>query len=206
MTRSGSGWHELPGPEHRSVRAVAAAIDSLPGKGRSLVAVDGVDGVGKSTFGDRLALAVDRPVVRASCDDFHHPRAHRNRRGPESPEGFYLDSFDYDTLTRQLLEPFAAGNSFRRRVFDHITDLPVAAEVEEARANAVLVLDGVFLHREQLRGWWDLSVLLDAPPDVAAARLRRRDGVPARQRYVGRHALYFADADPRRHATHVVSW
>lgn len=188
------------------MRTVADAIASLPGDKRNLVAVDGVDGAGKSTFGDRLVLAVDRPVVRASCDDFHHPRAHRYRRGRESPEGFYLDSFNYDALTTGLLEPFAAGRPFRRRAFDHVTDMPVAAELEVAPANAVLVLDGLFLHREHLRGWWDLSVLLDVPPTVAAARLLHREGVPTRHRYVRGQELYFADADPRRHATLVISW
>jgi uridine kinase len=185
---------------------VADAIAGLPTDARKLVAVDGVDGAGKSTFGDLLALAVDRPVVRASCDDFHHPRAHRYRRGRESPEGFYLDSFDYGALTTRLLEPFAAGRPFRRRAFDHVTDRPVAAEVEDAPANAVLVLDGLFLHREQLRGWWSLSVLLDVPPDRAAARLEHRDGVPARQRYVRGQELYFTDSQPQRHATLVISW
>ena len=189
-----------------SVRAVADAIAGLPGNKRNLVAVDGIDGAGKTTFGDRLALAVDRPVVRASCDDFHHPRTHRHRRGRESPEGFYLDSFDYDALTRQLLEPFAAGSPFRRRAFDHVSDLPVAAEVADAPVNAVLVIDGLFLHREQLRGWWDVSVLLKVPPDVAAARLLHRDGAPTRHRYVRGQELYFADAEPRRHATLVVPW
>jgi uridine kinase len=188
------------------VRGVADAVASLPGDKRDLVAVDGVDGAGKTTFADQLALAIDRPVVRASCDDFHHPRRHRYRRGRESPEGFYLDSFDYDTLSSRLLEPFATGSTFRRRAFDHATDLPVAAQVEDAPANAVLVLDGLFLHREQLLDWWDVSVFLDVAPDVAAARLLHRDGAPTRHRYVRGQELYVADAGPRRHATLVVVW
>jgi uridine kinase len=192
--------------DHPSLRLVADAIRRLPRDGRRLVAVDGRDGAGKTTFADRLAAVVDRPVVRASCDDFHHPRAHRHRRGRESPEGFYLDSFDLDALAGRLLEPFAAGARFRTRAFDHVTDQPVAAAPEDAPADAVLVLDGLFLHRERLRGWWDLSVLLDVPPDVAAARLLQRDGVPTRDRYVRGQELYFADADPHRRATLVVGW
>lgn len=204
MTHAGAA--AAPGPEHSSVRAVAEAIARLPRARRNLVAVDGVDGAGKTTFADLLASAVDRPVVRASCDDFHHPRARRYARGRESPEGFYLDSFDYDALASRLLEPFAAGRSFRRRAFDHVADVPVAAETEDAPVDAVLVLDGLFLHRERLRARWDLSVLLDVPPGVAAARLRQREGSPTRDRYVRGQELYFADAQPRRHATLVVAW
>jgi uridine kinase len=59
------------------------------------VAVDGVDGVGKTTFADKLSSAIERigrPVIRASVDGFHNPRELRYRRGRASPEGFYLDS------------------------------------------------------------------------------------------------------------------
>jgi uridine kinase len=42
------------------------------------VAIDGVDGFGKSTFVDQLSAslrAVGRAVVRVSVDNFHYPRA-----------------------------------------------------------------------------------------------------------------------------------
>jgi uridine kinase len=48
----------------------------------------------------------------------------------------------------------------------------VDSALQDAPADAVLVLDGLFLHRSQLRAWWDLSVLLDVPPAVAALRCR----------------------------------
>jgi len=44
------------------------------------VGIDGVDGVGKSMFGDELAqvlAAAGRSVIRASIDGFHNPRAIR---------------------------------------------------------------------------------------------------------------------------------
>jgi len=42
-------------------------------------AVDGIDCAGKTTFADRLAPLLERPVVRASEDDFLHPAAIRSR-------------------------------------------------------------------------------------------------------------------------------
>ena len=41
------------------------------------VAIDGVDGAGKTTFADELGSSVSalgRPVIRASVDGFHNPR------------------------------------------------------------------------------------------------------------------------------------
>jgi uridine kinase len=61
------------------------------------VAIDGVDAAGKTTLADALApvlASLGRPVVRASIDSFHRPRAERYERGRDSPEGYYRDSFD----------------------------------------------------------------------------------------------------------------
>ena len=189
-----------------SLGRAAAAVRDLPRGARMLVAVDGVDGAGKTTFADALAERLDRPAVRASIDDFHNPRALRHRQGHESPQGFYRDSFDLDALVLRLLEPFKAGDPFRRRAFDHVEDAPVDAPLETAPADAVLVLDGLFLHRPGLRDRWDLSILLDVSPAVAAQRLRKRDGVMPRHRYVRGQAIYFDDAHPAARASLVLPW
>lgn len=191
---------------HDSLARAAHAVTLLASDGRQVVAIDGLDGAGKTTFADQLAELLDRPVVRASVDDFHHPRSIRYRRGRESPEGFYLDSYDLAKLTSLLLDPFVAGDAFRRRAFDHVADTPVEAKLEEAPTDAILVLDGLFLHRNELVSRWDLSIWLDVPPRIAALRLLRRDGQPARDRYVRGNELYAADAQPTSRASLVLSW
>ena len=58
--------------------------------GRVIIAVDGIDGAGKTVFADGLAdvFAEDgASVFRASVDGFHRPRAERYARGRDSPEG-----------------------------------------------------------------------------------------------------------------------
>ena len=79
-------------------------------------------------------------------------------------------------------------------------------ESETAPADALLLLDGLFLHRAELRAWWDLSILLDVPPAIAAQRLLLRDGKPTRHRYSRGQEIYFADAQPARHASLVLPW
>jgi uridine kinase len=189
-----------------ALEQAAAAIAGLPRDRRLLVAVDGVDGAGKTTFADRLAPLLDRPVVRAGEDDFLHPAAIRHARGRESPEGFFLDSYDLEALARRLLDPFAAGAPFRRRHFDVAADRPVPGVDEHAPPDALLLLDGLFLHRDELCDRWDLSILLDVPEEVAASRLLARDGSPTRDRYVLGNRLYFAACDPRARASIVLSW
>ena len=69
------------------------------------VAIDGVDAAGKTMFAEELADAVlrlGRPVIRASIDGFHNPRAIRRRRGSPSPEGYFEDSFNYPALSTRF--------------------------------------------------------------------------------------------------------
>lgn len=50
-------------------------------------------------------------TVRVSLDGFHHPAAVRHRRGRHSPEGFFLDSYDYAAFRRLVLDPLAPGGA-----------------------------------------------------------------------------------------------
>jgi uridine kinase len=187
--------------------------------GRVLIAVDGIDGAGKTVFADALAevFAEDGSAVfRASMDDFHRPRAERYQRGRTSPEGYYRDSFDYATFRRALIDPFRDGaqtgatTGFQLAAFDLARDAPVEAAWTTAPRDAVLIVDGVFLHRPELRGIWDWSVWLDVPIDVAAQRLALRDGTdpnpsaPSNRRYRDGQELYLKDAQPRTRASVIV--
>ena len=175
---------------------------------RLLVAVDGVDGAGKTTFADDLAAALRatgggtaRQVVRVGLDDFHHVRQVRYRLGSTSPEGFWLDSYDLRQFIRYVLDPLISGAAeFRDRGHDLATDEVLDPPPVPAAGDAIVIVDGLFLHRHRLRSYWDYSFFLDVPFDVAAARMSVRDGSgavhPNRNRYVGGQRLYFAAADP----------
>lgn len=146
-----------------------------------LVGIDGGDGVGKTWFADELAGVLSErgtPTVRAGVDDFHHERAHRHARG-RTPETVWERSFDYRALRRELLDPWLRGaGSFRRRWHDLATDVHLDEEPEEVPGAGVLVVDGVFLQRPELRDAWDVTVWLEAPDEVRVARLVERDGGP----------------------------
>lgn len=177
--------------------------------------MDGVDGAGKTCFGDEVGSALEaagRPVIRSSVDGFHRPRADRWTRGRTSPEGYYRDSYDYDQLRSVLVDPLGPGGSrsYRTQVFDWRTDSTVAQAAETAPESAVLVLDGIFLHRPELRACWDFSVFLRVDFATSFARMAVRDGSPpdpqdaANRRYVEGQQLYLAEASPERHATVVI--
>jgi uridine kinase len=171
------------------------------------VAVDGVDGVGKTTFADKLGSVVG----------FHNPRELRYRRGRASPEGFYFDSYDYAALRRYLLDPLGPGGSglYRSVVFDHVTDSPVPAQTRAAPPGAALILDGLFLHREELRGMWDFSIFLDAPFEITIPRGAARGPgwggspdptAPSNRRYIEGQQIYLRQDQPQARANVVIDY
>jgi len=87
------------------------------------VAIDGVDGVGKTYLANEIAesLRKSRQVIRASVDEFHNPRSVRYRLGRHSAEGYFRDSFNYLALETVLLDPLSPGATrrYRRAVFDY---------------------------------------------------------------------------------------
>ena len=190
-------------------------IGEVSGPGLTMVAVDGVDGAGKTRFADALAARLEadgQTAVRTGIDGFHNRRAVRYARGKDSPEGFFRDSYDLDALRTALLYPARIGLPFRTAVFDHRTDRPVAVNPLVVPLPAVLIFDGLFLHRKELRDEWDFSIFLDVPFEVSFARMAVRDGsdpdpeAPANRRYREGQKLYFAECDPKRQADVVIDY
>ena len=191
---------------------IAERIARLSPERVARVAIDGVDGAGKTTFADELAdilRMLPREVIRASVDGFHHPRALRYRHGRNSPEGYFEDSYNYAALKEHLLDPLSPGGSrrYRAAVFDHITDTPVSTPEREAPVSSILIFDGIFLHRPELYPYWDASIFLQVDFAVSVSRCASRDGsspdplAPANRRYVEGQRLYLLACEPAKGAT-----
>ncbi|MFY9570168.1 MAG: uridine kinase [Blastocatellia bacterium] len=162
------------------------------------VAIDGVDAAGKTTLADELVTPLERAgrsVIRASIDGFHNPAVVRYQRGDKSPEGYFRDSFNYAGLIDALLDPLGPGGDrcYRRAIFAFRKDLPVDSTMELAVQNSILIFDGVFLLRPELRAYWDFSIFLRATFDVTMTRAETRDSqlhgseAIVRQRYEERY-------------------
>jgi len=193
----------------------AAIVAAQPGH-PTRVAIDGVDGSGKTTLADELVAPLrraGREVVRASIDGFHNPRTVRYARGSDSPEGYFLDSFDCVALRRELLEPMGPNGDckFRTVVFDYRLNRATEAPLEVAPSDVVLLFDGVFLQREELKDFWDVTVWVDVPFDITVERAVARDAMKGvdpvgvrkkyNRRYVPGQRLYMQQCRPHERAS-----
>lgn len=199
------------GTREELVRRLADAIESVKLTHPVRVAVDGRPAAGKTMLADELAVVLrgrGSQVIRASIENFLLPRIRRYRRGVDSPEGCYHDSFDFDALHRVLLDPLGLGGDghFQEAVYDRNTDTALSAPVSTATAEAILLFDGVFLMRPKLIDSWDLRIFVAAAFEETLARARVRDlaslGSTARveqrfrNRYLPSQQLYFDTVHP----------
>jgi uridine kinase len=183
------------------------------------VGVDGVCGVGKTTFTRELVetlRATGREVVHVDSDGFHHVRERRRRQGAMSARGYYEDAYDFDALVKRVLAPLGPGGcgEYAVRVHDLATDEVIGTETATAPADAIVVFDATFVQRGALREHWDEVVFLDADPLVATSRGVARDSgamggeTAARAAYESRYAaacaIYLAEEEPADKATVVV--
>jgi uridine kinase len=214
-----TGQNVDSGTRDELLDGLAEAVGSITIAHPTRVAIDGPPAAGKTTLADELAVVLrarGREVMRATIEDFLTSQSYRYRRGEDSAEGCYHDSFDFGALHRALLDPLGPGGDrrFRRAVYDKATDTALSEPVTTADADAVLLFDGVFLLRPELIDGWDLRIFVSAAFEKTLDRARTRDQTPSRSRteverryrsrYIPSQQFYFDTVRPADHADIIV--
>jgi uridine kinase len=184
------------------------------------VAIDGCSAAGKTTLADELAQVLrrrtDRQVIRVGIDYFKRAVELRTAYPQDSPDSYYLDSWDNAAIRDRLLVPLGPGGSRRYRTA--VMDLPGRAAfddpVQVAPDDAVLIADGAFLQRPELDPHWDLRVYVDVSFEEVLRRGTARDqhwmGSAAeaahryRTKYIPGERWYVDEVRPRERAQVVV--
>lgn len=183
------------------------------------VGIDGIDAAGKTSLANELAEELRKlghPVLRASIDGFHSPKEIRHQRGSLSPEGYYYDSFDYNLLTTQLLQPLEPqGNRhIRLSAFDFKTEQETAAEELTVTNDHILIFEGVFLFRPELLRYWDVKIFVEVDFETSLNRALERDlylfGIKEEierrynERYIPGQKIYLVSETPQQKADIVI--
>jgi uridine kinase len=182
--------------------------------GRAVVGVDGKDGSGKTLFATNLTKYLrahtEREIIHVSLDDFFNPRKIREQN-PNEPQGNYDDTFDYKVIRERLLSPFKVSGNYITKSFDCESDLPVSMREQASEADAIMVIDGLFLQKPELSDFWNLTILLQIDDDVAIDRGSRRDTErgegdieAVRRKYINRYIpsqkIYYTERQPQLRA------
>jgi uridine kinase len=197
-------------PRSDTINLLAQHIVSLEIDHPTRVAVDGRTASGKTTFSAELAEAIsrfERPAIRTSIDGFHNSRSVRHARGRYSWEGYYHDARNLDAIVASLLKPLGPDGDlyFRTETFDLERDVPVTQTPAIAAANAIVIVDGTFLMRPELRPHWDVVVFVSVSEAEAERRgiardVKGDDEAATRQLYAERYrpafSFYHSTCDP----------
>ena len=219
-----STWRQPTPPPASAARtavisAVAWRIAQLS-PGRLRVAVDGLTGAGKTSFGHELAdvlRGLGRPTMRASLDDFKHPWRHAREHGYDrvSGEGYYRNAYDFGSARDLLLQPAGPRGLGEVALCGHD---PLTGEDHRgtritAPPDAILIVDSVFAFRSEYNDCWEYRIWLEVAPDVALHRGVSRDtaaeGIAEatrvhRDRYGVAARIYIAEVNPRALADIVI--
>lgn len=191
---------------------VAARVARL-GPARLRVAIDGMTGAGKTSFGHELAAAVrglGRPTMRASMDDFKNPWRQARELGYDrvTGEGYYRSAYDFRSAIDLLLEPAGPAGSGEvvRCGHDPLTGEDHRDKTVSAPADSVLIVDSVFAFRPEYNRFWDYRIWLEADAALSLHRGISRDAAMEgleeatrvhQDRYHPAEMIYLAEVGPR---------
>lgn len=171
---------------------LVAAIRSMHrGEKTILVGIDGAGGSGKSSLAQSLRGAGGADIV-VEMDDFYLPASAR------AEQGGIGGNFDWTRLQSQVLQPLRAGVAGNYQRYDWDND--ALAEWHEVRTGGVVVVEGIYSLRRELKEAYDLRLFVECPRDLRLRRGLDRDGEEARQQWelewMPAEAHYFEDHRP----------
>lgn len=194
-------------------------IDTILNSKAKLIAIDGVDAAGKTSFAKDLAenlRALNKEVLVVSIDSFHQPKSYRYRLGEDSADGFFYDSYQYSYFIENCIAPLKSGlEKIAIKCFNLENDKE-EIKVTDVESETIVIVEGIFLHRDELFQIWDYSIFLDVSVETSLERnLKRSLAVNANldiegykdrfyKRYKAGQELYFSKCSPKFRAKFVL--
>ena len=168
----------------------------------TLVGIDGCGGAGKSTLSRSLeALAEGTTVVE--MDNFYKPLSQH----PITNDDKIGALFDWCRLRDQVLVPLSVGRNGRYQRYDWNADC--LTEWHDVPANGLVLVEGIYTTRAELRDFYDVRIWIDTPTEVRLARGIARDGKSAHEMWTSvwmpAEEAYVASHNSARHAHVIVS-
>jgi uridine kinase len=159
---------------------VASRILELGRRRSVLVGIDGRGGSGKSTFARELAALLRNATV-VQFDDFYRPAEERKVRAA-SGDDEVGGSFDWRRARDQVLQPLVDGEIARYQRYDWDSD--ELAEWHLISPGGMVIVEGNYSTRDELRDYYDLTIWVDSPQEIRLRRGVERDGEDARARWL----------------------
>ncbi|MBT2660047.1 kinase [Bacillus sp. ISL-45] len=139
---------------------------------RCILGIDGLSRAGKTTFVKRIASLLKEKEIESTVihlDDHIVGRSKRYNTGQEEWQEYYNLQWDVESLVKSLFENLIHSDEIELPYYDNETDQQVNRTLNLA-LKKVIIVEGIFLQREEWRAFIDYIVFIDCPRDVRFAR------------------------------------
>ncbi len=167
------------------IEIIKTIIDLKNKQSNTIVAIDGLGGSGKTTITKSIAENLKtkgcNPVI-IHIDDFIQPKSVRYNEKYEEWFCYYHLQWRYKYLIENILCPIHDGEKMIDRkieLYHKDTDEYEVKSFKYDSDKSLLLIEGVFLQRPELRNFFNYVLYLDIPKDIRLERVIKRD------RYIG---------------------
>lgn len=145
-----------------------------------ILGIDGLGGAGKSTIVNSLKLQLQNKNYHTyvlHIDDFIHTKNIRYDKSKKEWHCYYNLQWRYDYLVEEILSPIKKGNEIDKLIelYDKENDRYIKQKID-IPYGSVLILEGIFLQREEIKSYLDFVIYLNVPKEVRLSRVLERDG------------------------------
>lgn len=145
-----------------------------------IIGIEGQGCSGKSLFSEELKSGITDKGCKAfivSIDDFCNKRAIRYSNEFPPPEQHYFRNFNYEYFENCILKQakYSGKLIINENVLNVATDgfdKQLEMKVDE---ESILIIEGVFLYRNEFKKYYDYSILLQIQPNEQLRRASKRD-------------------------------
>ena len=139
-----------------------------------VVAIDGLSGAGKTTLVNELKDTLDNIVI-IHIDDHIVVKSKRYNTGQEQWYEYYQLQWDTEFLREHLFQKIHQNlSSLTLPFYQSDEDTHINKTINLSTHN-IVIIEGVFLLREEWKQFYDYIVFLDCPKEVRYNRVLQRD-------------------------------
>lgn len=143
-----------------------------------LVGIDGLGGAGKTTIVKWLETELNTQnckLVTIQLDNHIVERKKRYHTGHEEWYEYYYLQWDVEAITNHVFTTLCNNNrKINIPFYDITSDSAVTKEVH-VPADSIVLIEGVFLQRQEWRSFFDYVIYLDCPLELRYQRVLNRD-------------------------------
>ncbi|MBU5312814.1 AAA family ATPase [Tissierella carlieri] len=184
-----------------------------------IIGIDGLGGAGKTTIVNSLKSQLsnrDYNTVILHIDDFIHPKNIRYNESKEEWYCYYNIQWRYDYLIKEILMAVKEGIEIDKEIeiYDKDNDIYTLEQIKISQGSIIL-LEGIFLQRKEIREYFDYVIYLDVPKEVRLNRVMNRDKymgnseeikLKYERRYFPAEDKYIEEYSPIQNADYVLNY